>query len=187
MSLVSSNPVLGLERVGPRKSCPWPWPRIFFVSLALSLVPSTPPLFVTETTNVVWNLSQCEMLISRCRLSKKTKEKLCVITRITACTHGAPCSHASIPKTEKQLQAQLKKQVSVKIGHNDEQLAYDHRQKNQNNRKNRRFFCQILQCDNGCDFFCCFDAIIRSQMQYFSEKNVGCDAIFDMMPCDCHP
>ena len=23
------------------------------------------------------------------------------------------------------------------------------------------FFCQILQCDNGCDFFGCFDAIIR--------------------------
>ena len=23
------------------------------------------------------------------------------------------------------------------------------------------FFCQILQCDNGCDFLGCFDAIIR--------------------------
>ena len=38
--------VLGLESVCPRKGCPWPWPRIFFVSLALasSLVSSTPPL-----------------------------------------------------------------------------------------------------------------------------------------------
>ena len=45
-SLASSIPVLGLEIVCPRKGCPWPWPRIFFVSLALasSLVSSTPPL-----------------------------------------------------------------------------------------------------------------------------------------------
>ena len=43
-SLASSIPVLGLERVCPRKGCPWPWPRIFFVSLASSLVSSTPPL-----------------------------------------------------------------------------------------------------------------------------------------------
>ena len=35
LSLASSIPVLGLERVCPRKGCPWPWPRIFFVSLAL--------------------------------------------------------------------------------------------------------------------------------------------------------
>ena len=41
-SLASSIPVLGLERVCPRKGCPWP--RIFFVSLASSLVSSTPPL-----------------------------------------------------------------------------------------------------------------------------------------------
>ena len=43
-SLASSIPVLGLERFCPRKGCPWPWPRIFFVSLASSLVSSTPPL-----------------------------------------------------------------------------------------------------------------------------------------------
>ena len=43
-SLASSIPVLGLESVCPRKSCPWPWPRKFFVSLASSLVSSTPPL-----------------------------------------------------------------------------------------------------------------------------------------------
>ena len=36
-SLASSIPVLGLESVCPRKGCPWPWPRFFFVSL-------TPPL-----------------------------------------------------------------------------------------------------------------------------------------------
>ena len=29
LSLASSIPVLGLERVCPRKGCPWPWPRIF--------------------------------------------------------------------------------------------------------------------------------------------------------------
>ena len=72
-SLASKNLALGLERVCSRKSCPWPW--IFFVSLALSLVYSTPPQFATETTNVVWKLSQCEILIPRCRLSKKTKQK----------------------------------------------------------------------------------------------------------------
>ena len=46
-SLASSIPVLGLESVCPRKSCPWP--RIFFVSLALasSLVSSTPPQVLT--------------------------------------------------------------------------------------------------------------------------------------------
>ena len=46
LALASSIPVLGLERVCPRKGCPWPWPWIFFVSLALasSLVSSTSPL-----------------------------------------------------------------------------------------------------------------------------------------------
>ena len=42
LALASSIPVLGLERFCPRKGCPWP--RIFFVSLALSLMSSTPPL-----------------------------------------------------------------------------------------------------------------------------------------------
>ena len=48
VSLASSVPVFGFERFCPRKGCPWPWPRIFFVSLALvsSLVSSTPPLLV---------------------------------------------------------------------------------------------------------------------------------------------
>ena len=44
LALASSIPVLGLESVCPRKGCPWPWPRIYFVSLASSLVSSTPPL-----------------------------------------------------------------------------------------------------------------------------------------------
>ena len=51
-SLASSIPALGLERFCPRKGCPWPWPRIFFVSLALasSLVSSTqPPLISTKS------------------------------------------------------------------------------------------------------------------------------------------
>ena len=49
LALASSISVLGLESVCPRKGCPWPWPRIFFVSLALasSLVSSTPPLVIT--------------------------------------------------------------------------------------------------------------------------------------------
>ena len=42
LALASSIPILGLERVCPRKGCPWPW--ILFVSLASSLVSSTPPL-----------------------------------------------------------------------------------------------------------------------------------------------
>ena len=33
LALASSIPVLGLERVCPRKGCPWPWPRAF-LSLA---------------------------------------------------------------------------------------------------------------------------------------------------------
>ena len=37
-SLASSIPVLGLKSVCPRKGCPWPWPRFFFVSLALASV-----------------------------------------------------------------------------------------------------------------------------------------------------
>ena len=45
-SLASSIPVLGFESVCPRKDCPCPWPRIFFVSLASSLVFSTPPLVI---------------------------------------------------------------------------------------------------------------------------------------------
>ena len=51
-SLASSIPVLGLESVCPRKGCPWPWPRIFFVSLASSLVSSTPPLQLTYNYNI---------------------------------------------------------------------------------------------------------------------------------------
>ena len=56
-SLALSIPVLGLESVCPRKGCPWPWPRIFFVSLALasSLVSSTPPLLVTQPSNKLDN------------------------------------------------------------------------------------------------------------------------------------
>ena len=45
LALASSIPVLGLERVCPRKGCPWSW--IFLVSLASSLVSSTPPLVIT--------------------------------------------------------------------------------------------------------------------------------------------
>ena len=44
LALASSISVLGLDRVCLRWGYPWPWPRIFFVSLASSLVSSTPPL-----------------------------------------------------------------------------------------------------------------------------------------------
>ena len=54
--------VLGLESVCPRKGCPWPWPRIYFVSLALasSLVSSTPPLAFASVCDVMadWPSSQ---------------------------------------------------------------------------------------------------------------------------------
>ena len=54
LALASSIPVLGLESVCPRKGCPWPWPRIYFVSLALasSLVSWTPPLLLESTVSV---------------------------------------------------------------------------------------------------------------------------------------
>ena len=57
--LALSIPVLGLESVCPRKGCPWPWPRIFFVSLALasSLVSSTPPLVLTV---ILCNNEMCD-------------------------------------------------------------------------------------------------------------------------------
>ena len=54
LALASSIPVLGLESVCPRKGCPWPWPRIFFVSLASSLVSSTSPLLLTFQTLRLW-------------------------------------------------------------------------------------------------------------------------------------
>ena len=38
MSLASSIPVLGLERICPRKGCSWPWPR-FFCVLGVGLEP----------------------------------------------------------------------------------------------------------------------------------------------------
>ena len=49
LALASSIPVLGHESVCSRKGCPRPWPRIFFMSLALasSLESSTPPLLTT--------------------------------------------------------------------------------------------------------------------------------------------
>ena len=45
-SLASSNPVLGLESVCPRKGCPWPW--FFFCVLGLGLEPC-----VLDSTSVI--------------------------------------------------------------------------------------------------------------------------------------
>ena len=52
LSLASSIPVLGLESVCSRKGCPWP--RIFFVSLASSLVSSRSVKCV-----LLWKLKVC--------------------------------------------------------------------------------------------------------------------------------
>ena len=35
LALASSIPVLGVERVCPRKGCPWPWPRALCLRLHL--------------------------------------------------------------------------------------------------------------------------------------------------------
>ena len=51
VSLALSIPVLGLEKVCPRKVGNWSWARIFFVSLASSLVSSTPPLGGSTSTS----------------------------------------------------------------------------------------------------------------------------------------
>ena len=63
LALASSIPVLGLESVCPRKGCSWPWPRIFFVSLALasSLVSSTPPLVMQpcKLSNIIISNYHC--------------------------------------------------------------------------------------------------------------------------------
>ena len=57
-SLALSIPVLGLERVYPRQGCPWPWPRIFFVSLASSLVSSTPTLVLHALSTAYRNVGK---------------------------------------------------------------------------------------------------------------------------------
>ena len=69
LALASSIPVLGLESVCPRKGCPWPWPRIFFVSLALalasSLVSSTPPLVAnTRKSLKFYRFESARILVS---------------------------------------------------------------------------------------------------------------------------
>ena len=74
-ALASSLPVLGLENVCPRKGCPWPWPRIFFVSLALasSLVSSTPLLQPTCVNKFVRTNTSIQM----------QKAKFCYVFKIT--------------------------------------------------------------------------------------------------------
>ena len=65
LALTSSNSVLDLESVCPRKGCPWPWPRIFFVSLASSLVSSTPPLIAGSQVSL--NQSAFQKLLLRAK------------------------------------------------------------------------------------------------------------------------
>ena len=71
LALAPSFPVLGLERVCPRKGCPWS--PIFFVALTLasSLVSSTPPLGRKQTSTVKlgkWSTPK-RVKIARMRLS----------------------------------------------------------------------------------------------------------------------
>ena len=77
MSLASSIPVLGLESVCSRKGCPWPWPRIFLVSLALasSLVSSTPPLLNANFDKLNELLTNYDILLDIIAISE-TKLKL---------------------------------------------------------------------------------------------------------------
>ena len=70
--------VLGLESVCPRKGCPWPWPRIYFVSLALasSLVSSTPPLILAIVNHWNWlddSQPLNQFLLDGCRSSFKSE------------------------------------------------------------------------------------------------------------------
>ena len=52
-SLASSIPVLGLERVCPRKGCPWPCPRMFCVlGLEGCVLDSTSVMFMFLLYNV---------------------------------------------------------------------------------------------------------------------------------------
>ena len=76
LALASSIPVLGLERVCPRKGCPWPWPRIFFVSLALasSLVSLTPPLL--NYNDVIWNFRREGLLMGQRYLRMKDLKRV---------------------------------------------------------------------------------------------------------------
>ena len=80
LALASSIPVLGLERVCPRKGCPWPWSRIFFVSLALalSLVSSTPPLGVLIKRITVSHLRTVGLVGGQqlCEESKKLQTRI---------------------------------------------------------------------------------------------------------------
>ena len=76
LALASSIPVLGLERFCPRKGCPWP--RTFFVYLALasSLVSSTPPLSTIFDLSMGQGHEQyCFVLEHDRELAKKKFEK----------------------------------------------------------------------------------------------------------------
>ena len=86
-----------------------------------------------------------------------------------------------MPKTEKH---NLKSKCQSKSVRKTKQLTYDqtketNRIKDKKIEKIADFFCQILQCD----FFGCFDAIIRCDI--FPKKTW--DAMRFSMRCDCHP
>ena len=59
LALASNNPVLGLEKVCPRKGCPWPWSRIFlYLGLNLGLEPCVLDSISAKVNNQIfteWN------------------------------------------------------------------------------------------------------------------------------------
>ena len=77
LALASSIPILGLERVCPRKGCPSPWPRIFFVFLALALFKTTVSwtgcvITVKHNLKLSWETNFVDFSIRAVRLWSKT-------------------------------------------------------------------------------------------------------------------
>ena len=102
LALASSIPVLGLESVCPRKGCPWPWPRIFFVSLALALasshVSSTPPLIFSVKIQKLDFAAPLNSLGPHTRDGADNKK--CI--RMLHCVRK-PCPHAAPHRIQTQL------------------------------------------------------------------------------------
>ena len=136
------------------------------MSLALSHVSSTPPLFATETTNVVWKLSQSEILIPRCCFSKKTKQKLLYHKSLLGSPHAHTVLHAHTRQYQKQksnFKHNLKSMCQSKSVTMTKQLSYY-----QTKETNRRFFLSNSAILSNCAIT---DAIfLVVLMRYFPKK-----------------
>ena len=100
-------------------------------------------------------------------------------------------------KLKSNFKRNLKSKCQSKSVTRTKQLTYD-QTKETNRIKDKKieiiekiadFFCQIQQCVNGCDFFGCFNAIIRCDIfpkktWYAMQFSIRCDAI--AMPA-CQP